>query len=61
MKQPTPVREAQSPMIQSGYCPVYRKDETNYCPGCGRTHWYIGRFSAQCAFCETAIPLKEAA
>jgi hypothetical protein len=40
-----------------GYSIVYRHDETNHCPGCGRTHWYIGRLSAQCAFCETAMPL----
>ena len=40
-----------------GYSVVYREDEVNHCPGCGRTHWYIGRLSAQCGFCETALPL----
>jgi hypothetical protein len=40
-----------------GYCVVYREDEVNHCPGCGRTHWYIGRFSAECGFCATALPL----
>ena len=39
-----------------GYLAVYRENETNYCPGCGRTHWLIGRTSAECAFCATAIP-----
>ena len=29
-------------------------------PGCGRTHWIIGRMSAECAFCATALPLAEA-
>jgi hypothetical protein len=29
-------------------------------PGCGRTHWLIGRLSAECAFCSTALPLKDA-
>ena len=42
-----------------GYNPVYRQDETNHCPGCGRTHWYVGRISAECGFCGTALPLAE--
>lgn len=43
-----------------GYCVVYRENEVNHCPGCGRTHWYIGRVSAECGFCETALPLASA-
>ena len=43
-----------------GYHIVYRDHEVNYCPGCGRTHWIIGRVSAECAFCTTALPLAEA-
>jgi hypothetical protein len=43
-----------------GYCIVYRENEVNHCPGCGRTHWYVGRLSAQCGFCETALPLAAA-
>jgi hypothetical protein len=43
-----------------GYHAVYRENEVNYCPGCGRTHWIIGRMSAECAFCTTALPLAEA-
>jgi hypothetical protein len=39
---------------------VYRENEVNHCPGCGRTHWYLGRMLAECAFCETALPLQEA-
>jgi hypothetical protein len=42
-----------------GYQLVYRENETNRCPGCGRTHWYIGRILAECGFCGTAIPLAE--
>ena len=41
------------------YRPVFRQDVTNHCPGCGRTQWLIGRMSAQCAFCATAVPLQE--
>ncbi|WP_265569362.1 hypothetical protein [Sphingomicrobium nitratireducens] len=43
-----------------GYHAVYREHEVNHCPGCGRTQWIIGRFSAECAFCSTALPLAEA-
>jgi len=43
-----------------GYHAVYREQEVNHCPGCGRTHWIIGRMSAECAFCSTALPLAEA-
>jgi hypothetical protein len=43
-----------------GYSIVYRDNETNHCPGCGRTHWWIGRTSAQCGFCDTALPLAGA-
>jgi len=43
-----------------GYHAVYHAGEVNHCPGCGRTHWIIGRMSAECAFCSTALPLKEA-
>ena len=43
-----------------GYHAVYREDGINHCPGCGRTHWIIGRVSAECAFCSTALPLMEA-
>ena len=43
-----------------GYHAVYREHEVNHCPGCGRTHWLIGRMLAECAFCATALPLAEA-
>lgn len=40
-----------------GYHATYHEHETNHCPGCGRTQWIIGRVSAECAFCSTALPL----
>ena len=46
---------------QRGYHVVYRDHEENHCPGCGRSHWLIGRLLAECAFCETALPLENAA
>ncbi len=42
-----------------GYHAVYREKEINHCPGCGRTHWYVGRTLAECGFCATALPLSE--
>lgn len=42
---------------QRGYRPMYHSDIVNRCPGCGKSHWYVGRFSAECAYCETALPL----
>lgn len=43
-----------------GYLAVYRDNELNHCPGCGRTHWHIGRTTAECGFCATALPLASA-
>ena len=43
-----------------GYHAVYRENEVNHCPGCGRTHWFVGRTLAECGFCSTALPLREA-
>ena len=43
-----------------GYGFVYREDAVNRCPGCGRSHWHVGRVSAECAFCATALPLASA-
>ncbi len=42
-----------------GYHAVYRENAVNHCPGCGRTHWLIGRMLAECGFCGTALPLSE--
>jgi len=44
-----------------GYHVSYRGDGTDRCPGCGRQHFYVGRVSAECGFCGTAIPLPDAA
>jgi hypothetical protein len=42
---------------QSGYRIAYRQQEVNHCPGCGQSHWMIGRMTAECAVCGTALPL----
>lgn len=46
-------------LARRGYHVVYRAGEENRCPGCGRSHWYVGRLSAECGFCGTALPLTE--
>lgn len=43
-----------------GHHIVYRANSSNHCPGCGRSQWYVGRVSAECGFCGTAIALAEA-
>lgn len=40
-----------------GFVPLYHADTVNHCPACGHTHWHVGRMAAECAFCDTAIPL----
>ncbi len=42
-----------------GFHVLYRFGETNHCPGCGRSQWLIGRVTAECAFCATALPLED--
>ncbi len=42
-----------------GYHAVYHPQEANRCPGCGRSHWLVGRLLAECAFCATALPLAD--
>jgi hypothetical protein len=46
-------------LAKRGHHIVYRANESNHCPGCGRSQWYIGRISAECGFCGTAVPLAE--
>ncbi len=47
-------------LAKRGHHIVYRTNELNRCPGCGRSNWYVGRVSAECGFCGTAVPLAEA-
>ena len=47
-------------LAKRGHHVVYRSNASNHCPGCGRSHWLIGRITAECGFCGTAIPLAEA-
>jgi hypothetical protein len=42
----------------SGYRIAFRPGEHNVCPACGQSHWTIGRMTAECAFCATALPIN---
>ena len=42
-------------MRERGYVLLYR--EGMDCPGCGYASWHIGRQSAECACCGTALSL----
>lgn len=53
-------RDFSAAIAARGHHVVYRANETNRCPGCGRAQWYIGRMTAECGFCGTAVPLAEA-
>lgn len=45
-------------LANSGYRIAFRPGEQNICPGCGQSHWMIGRMTAECAFCATALPIN---
>ena len=44
---------------ERGYGFLFRPQVTNSCPGCGRSHWLVGRTTAECAFCATALPIAQ--
>lgn len=46
---------------QRGTAQLFHDGETNRCPACGRSHWWMGRSTAECAFCAAAIPLAHPA
>ena len=52
-----PARSFALDQARRGYHVVYRDDAVNSCPGCGRSHWHVGRLTAECGFCGTALPL----
>lgn len=48
------------PVQERGYSAAFRSGEQTRCPGCGRSHWLVGRATAECAFCATAVPIEPA-
>ena len=45
---------------QLGYRIHYHPGEVTHCPSCAKTQWIVGRLTAQCAFCATAVPISAA-
>jgi hypothetical protein len=43
--------------LQRAFVPLYYAESVNHCPACAKSNWHIGRSTAECAFCETALPL----
>jgi len=37
---------------------TYRSGKALGCPGCGQSNWHVGRTTAECAHCATALPLS---
>lgn len=58
-QQPPKPKAQPAPPRSRGYYAVFREGEANWCPGCGRAHWFVGRTLAECAFdgCRTAVPI----
>lgn len=52
----TAARKFAATMPDRGYRPVHSSGCR--CPGCGLSCWHIGRTSAECARCGTALPLS---
>lgn len=44
---------------ETGYRIVYRTGQVNHCPACGGSNWSVGRITAECSFCQTAIPMED--
>ncbi|MFN3724869.1 MAG: PilZ domain-containing protein [Allosphingosinicella sp.] len=56
----TRVERGPPELANRGYQVLFRPNESNRCPGCGNAQWYVGRVSAECFFCGTALPLADA-
>lgn len=50
-------RTERHPAATAGFVLTYRPGYTNFCPGCGQSHWHVGRVTAECARCMTALPI----
>ncbi len=42
-----------------GYHVMFRNGAQNMCPGCGGSNWHVGRVTAECAYCLTALPIQQ--
>lgn len=54
---PPALKPAIDPALR-GYHVAWRPGGQTFCPGCGRSSWYVGRLMAECGFCATALPIE---
>jgi hypothetical protein len=40
--------------------PVFTEGQGNACPCCNARAWHVGRITAECAACETVLPIVHA-
>ena len=58
MRPIVPSRSFDLDLSARGYQVLFRANETNRCPGCGHAQWLVGRITAECCICGTALPLE---
>jgi hypothetical protein len=39
--------------------PLFVQGKDNACPACNARSWNVGRITAECAVCETALPIVQ--
>jgi hypothetical protein len=57
---PSPKKTYQLDLSSRGYQVLFWRDQVNHCPGCGKTQWHVGRLTAECGFCGTALAIDAA-
>lgn len=56
---PAGPRPSTQPMLDLGLIGlVYQPKRDNVCPGCGGRHWLLGRVTAECPTCGTALVIQ---
>lgn len=55
---PRPVKAYGPDLAGVAWQALYYLGRENLCPGCGRSHWTVGRVTAECGFCKTVLPLS---
>ena len=56
---PASPKRFQLDLSARGYQVLFWSGEVNRCPGCGQSQWYVGRVTAECGICGTALPMSE--
>ncbi|MEO7737898.1 MAG: PilZ domain-containing protein [Novosphingobium sp.] len=54
-----PRQRFQLDLSARGYQILFWVNETNRCPGCGHSQWFVGRITAECGVCATTLSLAE--